>query len=126
MPRHPFTALNRSIRTLSAAFAAAALATVSACAPKSAAPTPAPIPTSAQPTISQTCPDPTDGPSIVVQAVEDAHRAMAANPTGAVPPVCLVTAFARIQTVVPDSLDQHAIAIAAELDRRGTDRRELL
>lgn len=105
---------------------AAALATVAACAPKSA-PAPAPTPVApAQPTISQTCPDPTDGPSIVVQAVEDAHRAMAANPTGPVPPVCLVTAFARIQTAIPDSLDAHAIAIAAELDKRGMDRKNLL
>ena len=51
---------------------------------------------------------------------------MAANPTGPVPPVCLVAAFARIQTAIPDSLDEHAIAIAAELDKRGMDRKNLL
>jgi len=115
------------LRGAFAGLVVAALATVSACAPKSAAPAPTPTPAGpAQPTISQTCPDPTDGPSIVVQAVEDAHRAMAANPTGPVPPVCLVTAFARIQTAIPDSLNEHAIAIAAELDKRGMDRKDLL
>lgn len=125
MSRHPFKALNSSIRTLGAALTAAALATLSACAPKPATPTPTPA-APAAPAISQTCPGPTDGPSIIVQAVEDAHRAMVANPTGPVPPVCLVTAFAHIQTAMPDSLEQHAIAIAAELDKRGTNRKELL
>jgi hypothetical protein len=51
---------------------------------------------------------------------------MAANPTGPVPPPCLVTAFVRIPIVVPDSLTEHALDIAAELDRRGADRREVL
>jgi hypothetical protein len=126
MFRYPRHASSDFIRRLTAAATVALLATLSACAPKPAAPTPAPTPTAAQPTVSQTCPGPTDGPSIIVQAVEDSQRAMAENPTGPVPPVCLVTAFARLQTAVPDSLNAHALAIATELDRRGADRRELL
>jgi hypothetical protein len=51
---------------------------------------------------------------------------MAAQPAGAVPPACLVTAFVRIPVGVPDSLTEHAIDIVAELDRRGQDRREVL
>ena len=51
---------------------------------------------------------------------------MAANPTGPVPPACLVTAFTRLTVVLPDSVTTHTLGIAAELDRRGPASRELL
>jgi hypothetical protein len=89
-------------------------------------PTPRVTAAASPPTVSQTCPDASDGPSIVVQAVEDAHQALAANPSGPVPPACLVAAFARIPIVVPDSLTDHTLSIAAEIDRRGPAPRELL
>jgi len=77
--------------------------------------------------VSQTCPDASAGPSIVVQAIEDARRAMAERPTGPQPPACLVTAFVQIPIVVPDSLSEHALGIATELERRGgTGAREVL
>lgn len=107
---------------LAAAFAAA-LAT--ACAP--AAPTPAPSATpavTAAPTVMQTCPTSADGSSIIVGAVEDAHRALAANPSTPLPPPCLLTAFARLTTPMPDSISAHAMALAAELARRGGAQRE--
>ncbi|HEX3867204.1 MAG TPA: hypothetical protein VHV78_10635 [Gemmatimonadaceae bacterium] len=115
---------------LGALLAVAAAGSISACASTPAATaTPAPAVAKAlpaAPTVSQTCPDASDGPSIVVQAVEDARHAMAANPSGPVPPVCLVTAFARIPVIVPDSIIDHTLGIAAELDRRGAAPRELL
>ena len=75
----------------------------------------------------QTCPDPADGPSIVVNAVDEAHRALVANPATPLPPVCVLSAFARIATPVPDSLNGDALAITGELRRRGgSDQRELL
>ena len=86
-------------------------------------PTPAPA---AGPTISQTCPDPTDGPSIIVGRVEDAHQALVANPSTPLPPVCVLTAFAQITRILPDTLNDHALAIAAALRARGTNQRELL
>jgi hypothetical protein len=80
-----------------------------------------------EPTVSQTCPDASAGPSIIVQAVEDARRLMAQHPTGPVPPACLVTAFVRVPVVVPESLSEHALGIAMEIDRRGGgDQREVL
>jgi hypothetical protein len=74
----------------------------------------------------QTCPDPTDGPSIVVNAVDEAHRALVANPNTPLPPVCVLAAFARITSPVSDSLNDRALALAAELRRRGTEQRDLL
>lgn len=75
----------------------------------------------------QTCPSSTDGPSIVVGAVEDAHRALAANPSTPLPPACVLTAFSQIARPLPDSINEHALAIATALRTRGTgDRRELL
>jgi hypothetical protein len=129
MTPHFFTQPNQSIAR--ALLAAVVTASVTACAstPASTAPAPSTVasPSIAAPaTVSQTCPDASDGPSIVVQAVEDARHAIAANPSGPVPPACLVTAFARIPIVVPDSLTDHTLGIAAELDRRGPAARELL
>ncbi len=99
-----------------------------ACAPKSAT-TPAPAaapPAPATPTIMQTCPEPSDGPSIVVNAVEEAHRALLSNPATALPPGCVLAAFARIPGTMPDSIDAHALAIAAELAKRGGNQRDVL
>jgi hypothetical protein len=76
--------------------------------------------------VRQTCPDPSDGPSIAVNAVEDAHRALVANPTTPLPPACVVAAFARISVSLPDSLDAHALALSTELGRRGAEPRDLL
>jgi hypothetical protein len=74
----------------------------------------------------QTCPDPTDGPSIVVNAIEEAHRALVATPSTPLPPVCVISAYAQVPGVMPDSIDAHALTIAAELSRRGASERELL
>jgi hypothetical protein len=104
------------------------VAAIAACGRGAPAPTPGPAPVArapGQPTISQTCPDASDGRSVVVQAIEDSRRAMGVNPTGPVPPVCLLTAFVHI-AVVPDSVNEHALGIAAELDRRGATPRDLL
>lgn len=74
----------------------------------------------------QTCPGPTDGSSIVFNAIDQAHRAFVVNPATPLPPVCVLSAFARITGPVPDSLDNQALALAAEMQRRGSDQRELL
>ena len=98
-----------------------------ACAPKSTPPTPvAAPPVAAAPAVMQTCPDPADGPSIVINAVDEAHRALVANPNTPLPPVCVFASFARIPGPVPDSLDDHALALVGELRRRGSNQRELL
>ncbi|HKS07203.1 MAG TPA: hypothetical protein VJR92_12920 [Gemmatimonadaceae bacterium] len=104
---------------------AAALIAPAACAPGSASSsrgTRTPAPAGA---IAQTCPDSSDGPSIVVDAVETAHRAIAANPATTPPPVCLVAAVAQLQTVA-DSTREHTLAVAAAIGRRGTAPAELL
>lgn len=73
----------------------------------------------------QTCPSASDGPSIVVNAVEDAHRALVINPSTPLPPPCVLSAFARLTTPLPDSLEAHAIGVATELARRGGNQRDL-
>lgn len=111
-------------------FFSAAFTLAAACAPKTApAPSaPEPAPVAARPTVMQTCPGPTDGPSIVVGAIEDAARALAADPATPLPPACVVSAYVRLPIALPDSIDAHARAIAAELRRRGagTSQGELL
>lgn len=103
------------------------LAVAAACTPKATPPAPAAAPpTAAAPTVMQTCPDPSDGPSIVINAVDEAHRALIANPTTPLPPACVLAAFARIASPLPDSLNAGALALAAELRRRGSNQRELL
>jgi len=104
------------------------LAASTACAPKSTAPAPvaAPPAAAAAPAIMQTCPDASDGATIVIAAVDQAHRAFAANPATPLPPVCVFAAFARISAPVPDSLDDEALALTAELRRRGSDQRQVL
>jgi hypothetical protein len=113
-------------RRFGAAGALFAFASALACAPKTAPPAPAAAPVAAPPTVMQTCPDPTDGPSIVINAVEEAHRVWVANPTTPLPPPCVFGAFARITSPVSDSLNDRALALAAELRRRGSNQPELL
>lgn len=115
-----------TLNRLSLAVAAAVFAGILGCASKGAGLSTATTPAPAAPTISQTCPEPTDGPSIVVNAVEEGHRALVANPSTPLPPVCVLTAFAEITRILPDSLNEHALAIAAALRARGTSQRELL
>lgn len=114
--------------TIRSALAITALILVGACAPKTAPGPAAPPPTVAPPppTIMQTCPSPTDGSSIVVNAVEEANRALASNPSTPLPPACVLDAFARIQGAVPDSINTHALSIASALAARGTDKRAAL
>jgi hypothetical protein len=109
---------------------ASALLFAAACAPGTTpAPAPAPEPvaaaTPAAPTIMQTCPESSDGPSIIVGAVEDAHAALSANPGTPLPPACVLVAFGDVHGAVPDSISAHALAIATELDRRGTASKDL-
>ena len=94
------------------------------------APTPAPAPAlapspAASPLLDH-CPGPSDGPSMIATAIEDTHRALAANSSTKLPPACVVLAFARIHGLVPASLDEHALGVAAALERRGTDMRDVL
>jgi hypothetical protein len=102
-------------------------AMIDGCAPKVPPPPPSAAPASTvAPTIMLTCPDPTVGPSIVINAIEDAHRALSANPSTPLPPPCVLTAFGNIARPLPDSINEHALAIASALSSRGGDRRELL
>jgi hypothetical protein len=104
-----------------------ALIVIAAACGAPPSPTPQPsAPTTPSSTVSQICPGPSDGPSIVVTAVEDARRSLAANPSGPVPPACVVGAFARIDGYLPDTLVQQGAALAAEIGRRGTRSREVL
>jgi hypothetical protein len=105
---------------------AGAMVFATACAPAASTPTPSPTPAApAAPTVMQTCPTPSDGPTIVVNAVEDAHRALVANPSTPLPPPCVLTAFARLTGPVPDSVETHAIDVASALARRGGNPRDL-
>src|SRR4051812_20177594 len=104
---------SRGPRGLAVLSSLAASTAFAACGPSGAPvanPAPAPVvaasPTA--PTISQTCPDAADGRSVVLHAIEDARRAMVVNPTGPVPPACLLTAFVRV-AAVPDSVNEHAL-----------------
>ena len=72
-----------------------------------------------------TCPSGSDGPSIIVNAVEDAHRALSMNPSTPLPPPCVLSAFARLSGPVPDSVETHAIRLAAALASRGGNQRDL-
>jgi len=119
---HRAPSVFRCVATGALSAVAIGCASGAASAPSSS-PTPA---TPAAPTIMQTCPSASDGPSIVVGAVEDAHRALVANSSTPLPPPCVLTAFAHVPTAVPDSFNTHAIDIAAELARRGGTQRELL
>src|SRR5882672_695687 len=91
-PRFSVRADSRRTDHYRAAIAFAVFAVAVACAPKTAPPAPAPTPVAVPPTVMQTCPDPTDGPSILVNAIDEAHRALVANPNTPLPPVCLLAA----------------------------------
>jgi hypothetical protein len=117
----------RMLRVLPLATAIALIAPI-ACAPSSSSAPGArgargPAPGG---TTSQTCPAPDDGPTIVVEAIESAHRAIAANPATMPPPVCLVAAVAQLQTPIADSTREHALSVAAAIGRRGNAQAELL
>jgi hypothetical protein len=127
------SAQNHSFRWISAAIAIPLLAAAAACASKAASPpTPGASPSSRSASrasasgVKQTCPDQTDGPTIVAGAVEDAHRVWVANPSTPLPPPCVFTAYSRLSGPMPDSLDAHALALVAESRRRGASERELL
>lgn len=120
-PRAACTARARAKIALIASLGLAACAPKAAVAPRSAEPAPGPVPG-----VMRRCPDESDGPSIVANAIEDAHRAVSRDPSAQLPPACVVTAFARMPQVVPESLDTHALALATELERRGADARELI
>ena len=62
----------------------------------------------------------------MINAVDEAHRALRREPTTPLPPVCVLAAFARIASPLPDSLNAGALALAGELRRRGSNQRELL
>jgi len=117
-------AQNRPFRWIPAA---AWLAAAAACGSKAGSPpTTAAAPAASASAVRQTCPDPTDGPTIIVGAVEDAHRIWVANPSTPLPPPCVLAAYSKLSAPVPDSVDAHAIALVAELRRRGSSERELL
>jgi hypothetical protein len=117
----------RSFRWIPAAIGVSLLAVAVACGSKAGSPpTTAAAPAASASAVRQTCPDPTDGPTIIAGAVEDAHRIWVANPSTALPPPCVLAAFARLSAPVPDSLDAHALALVAELRHRGSSERELL
>lgn len=107
-------------------FSSVILAVATACAPAASTPTPSPTPAApSAPTVMQTCPSASDGPSIIVNAIEDAHRALEANASTPLPPPCVLTAFARLTNPVPDVLETHAIDLASALARRGGNQRDL-
>ena len=66
-----------------------------------------------------TCPDPTDGPTIVANDINEAYRAWTSNPSTQLPPVCAFTALARVTNGITDSTNARALALVAELHRRG-------
>jgi hypothetical protein len=121
----PFSHLVRSAARSRARLAVVAIITAACAAPPPPAQPPVPEAAPA-PTIMQTCPDATDGPSVIVNAIEEAHRALVANPSTPLPPACVVGAFARIDGYLPDTLVEHASSLAAAIGRRGPPQRDLL
>src|SRR4051812_24804003 len=81
---------------------------IAACA--SPPPPPQPSTGTPPPAAMPPCPGASDGPSIVVNALEEARRASAANPSGPAVPVCIVAAVAHLDGYLPDSLVQQASA----------------
>lgn len=105
----------------------AALAAATACASKPAStPEPAPTPAAAATPTWLSCPDPTDGPSIIANSIDEAHRAWSANPSTQLPPPCVFSSLARVAESVTDSTNDRALELAAEAQRRGPAPRELL
>jgi hypothetical protein len=109
------------------AIAACALAALSACASKPGAPSAGPAAAAAPATPSWlTCPDPTDGPSIVANDISEAYRAWTSNSSTQLPPACVFTALGRVRNSVTDSTIGRALTLVAELRRRGSEPRDLL
>ncbi|HYV98351.1 MAG TPA: hypothetical protein VE967_12900, partial [Gemmatimonadaceae bacterium] len=87
---------------------------------------PAPVAAPAPRALMDRCPDASDGPSLIAEAVEASNRALVANASARIAPACVALAFSHIGATLPDSLDAHAIAVAEENERRGPDKREAL
>jgi hypothetical protein len=102
------------------AVAAFALTGVAACAsnPPATAAAPSPVAAPAAPAWL-TCPDPADGPSIVANDINEAYRAWTSNSSSPLPPACVFTALARVNTGVTDSTNGRAITLVGEMRRRG-------
>jgi hypothetical protein len=114
-------------KTTRSLISAAAIAAVTACASKPApTPAPAPAPVVAATPTWLSCPDPTDGPSIIANSIDEAHRAWTANPSTQLPPPCVFSSLARVAGSVTDSTNDRALALAAEVQRRGPAQRDLL
>ena len=111
-----------------AAVAAFALAALAACASTPVPKAPAPVVATPASPAWLTCPDPSDGPSIVADDINEAHRAWTTNPSTQLPPACVFTALARVANNVTDSTNGRALALVAELRRRGpsSEPRDLL
>lgn len=116
------------LATVRAVTVVGALLAAAACASKPApAPAPAATPVATPVTPSWlTCPDPTDGPSIVINAIDEAHRAWTADPSTQLPPGCVFAAFARASAAASDSTNARALALATEADRRTPRQRDVL
>jgi hypothetical protein len=112
------------LRVATAAFALAGLA---GCASQ---PTPAsaPAPVVAAPTVPAwlTCPDPSEGPSVVANNVNEAYRAWTSNPSIQLPLACVFTALARVANGVTDSVNSRGLTLVGEVRKRGPEPRELL
>jgi hypothetical protein len=89
--------------------------TASASAPAAAPATPAWL----------SCPGPSDGVSIVADAITEAHRAFVSNPSTQLPPACVFSALAGVANSVSDSTVVRALVLAAEVRRRGPEPRDL-
>lgn len=125
LPFFPHSVLT-TFSAIRATVAAFALATLAACAS-----TPAPNASASAPVAPPapswlTCPDPADGPTVVANDINEAHRAWTSNPSTQLPPACVFTALARVTNTVTDSTNGRALALVAELRRRGPEPRDLL
>ena len=72
------------------------------------------------------CPGSSDGPSIVANDIDEAHRVWKSNPSTPLPPACVFTALAAVANSVTDSTHARALSLAAEARRRGPEAPELL
>ena len=130
MPTHSTHASSRRAALLGfsrGGFAAFALAVLIGCAPKPASTAAAPSPVTAPAAPAWlSCPDPTDGPSIVANDIDEAHKAWTSNPATPLPPACVFTALSRVENSITDSTNAHALALAAEVRKHGPETRELL
>ena len=104
-----------------------ALAALTGCAAKT-------VPTNETPAVAASpaapawlaCPSSSDGPSIIANDINEAHRTWLSNASTPMPPACVFTAVAAIANSITDSTNAHALALTAEARRRGAEARELL